>query len=152
MSDQPPNQNWGTYEKQEKAREKEDEKQHEKSAQEKSWDEKWRRDPVSALGWALIFIWAGGVLLLDNMGYLARFEQMEPWDFILVGAGGVVLLQVLIRLTVPSYRRPIMGSLILALVLLAIGLGELLPTGVIWPVVLILLGLSVLVTALTRKR
>jgi hypothetical protein len=152
MSDQQPGQNWESYEKEEKAREKEEEKQYEKSEEEKSWDEKWRRDPVAALGWALIFIWAGAVLLLENMGYLAQFEQLEAWDFILIGAGGVVLLQVLIRLVLPSYRRPVMGSLILAFALLAIGLGDALPTDVIWPVGLILLGLAVLVTAITRKR
>jgi hypothetical protein len=152
MSDQQPNQDWGSYEKEEKAREKEEEKRYEKSEEEKSWDEKWRRDPVAALGWALIFMWAGGVLLLDNMGYLARFERLDPWDFILIGAGGVVLLQVLIRLIVPSYRRPVIGSLIVAFALFAIGLGSILPTNIIWPVGLILLGLAVLVTALTRKR
>ena len=152
MSDQQPGQNWESYEKEEKAREKEEEKQYEKSEEEKSWDEKWRRDPVAALGWALIFIWAGAVLLLANMDYLAQFEQADPWDFILVGAGGIVLLQVLIRLVLPSYRRPVMGSLILAFVLLAIGLGDILDTNIVWPVALILLGLGVLVTALTRNR
>ena len=42
----------------EKFDEKEREKQEEKTA-EKSFDEKYRRDPLSAIIWAAILIWAG---------------------------------------------------------------------------------------------
>ena len=57
-------------EKDEKFDEKAMEKQDEKSTEEKSWDEKWARDPLSAVTWALIFIWAGFVLLASNLGWL----------------------------------------------------------------------------------
>jgi len=68
----------------EKGLEKRDEKyQQEKTAQEKSWDEKWRRDPLSTLVWAIIFIWAGGVFLLSNLGMLDTLlrpsEDMPIW-------------------------------------------------------------------------
>ena len=48
------------------ADEKFDEKEREKS------EEKWHRDPLSAIIWALIFIWAGLVLLASNLGYLTQ--------------------------------------------------------------------------------
>jgi hypothetical protein len=151
MSEQEPFERWDSQEKGEKA-EKEQEKGQEKQPEkaEKSWDEKWRRDPVYALGWALIFIWAGVVLLAENLGYLEGIEKLDAWDLILVGAGVVVLLQAAIRLLVPSYRRPITGTVILAFLLIALGLGGLLPTGVVWAAALILVGLFVLLRAIIR--
>ena len=59
-------------EKQEKSDEKELEKQEEKSTDEKSYEEKYRRDPLGAVVWALILIWAGLVLLAQNMGTLDK--------------------------------------------------------------------------------
>jgi hypothetical protein len=125
--------------------EKEEEKQTEKEEkEEKSWDEKWRRDPLSAAVWAAILIWAGLVLLVSNMGLLARFEWLDDWGLIFVGAGLLVLLEVVVRLLLPDYRRPVMGTLIFAIILLAIGLGNLVGWGLIWPLVLIIIGVAIL--------
>ena len=54
----------GRDEKQEKD-EKERSKQEEKTA-----EEKWQRDPLGATIWALVLIWAGVVLLAENLGLL----------------------------------------------------------------------------------
>jgi hypothetical protein len=98
--------------------EKEREKQEEKSV------EKYRRDPLGAIIWALILIWAGVVLLLDNLGYLdqvrsalavespAWLERIGAgaWPLIFLGAGVILLFEVLIRLLVPAYRRSVTGT------------------------------------------
>jgi low affinity Fe/Cu permease len=136
-------------EKEEKEEEKRGEKQEK---EEKSWDEKWRRDPLSAVVWAGILIWAGLVLLVENMGFLARFERLEAWALIFVGAGLIVLLEVVVRLLVPSYRRPVTGSLIFGIILLAIGLGNLVSWGAIWALALIIIGLSILVRGFLWRR
>ena len=116
-----------------------------------SWDEKWRRDPVDAAGWALILIWAGLALIAANMGYLDRFdERLSTWGLIFAGAGVIVLLQVLIRLVVPAYRRPIVGSVIFAVILLGIGLGDLVGWGMIWAVGLIFIGATYLLRGLFK--
>jgi len=133
--------------------EKEEEKQAEKEEkEEKSWGEKWRRDPLSALVWAAILIWAGLVLLASNLGLLARFERLDAWSFIFMGAGLIVLLEVVVRLLVPEYRRPVIGSLILAIILLAVGSGSLIGWGVIWPLVLIVIGLSIVIRGFLWRR
>ena len=152
----------GTYGKghweQEKEREKEEEKEREKEQEkerekeEKNWDEKWRRDPVSALGWALVLIWVGVVLLLSNVGALDRFEGFEAWNLVFLGAGIILLLQIVYRLLVPEHRRPVLGAVILAVIFLSIGLGGLASAAIIWPTVIILLGVFVLVRGLSRKR
>ncbi len=133
--------------------EKEEEKQRDRQEkEEKSWDEKWRRDPLNAAAWAAIFIWAGLVLLADNLGMLVRFERLEAWALILIGAGLIVLVEVAVRLVMPAYRRPVVGSIIFGVILLALGLGEIIGWGVIWPVVLIALGVIILARGLLLRR
>lgn len=134
-------------EKQEEKEEKEDEKQEK---EEKTWEEKWRRDPLSAVVWAAILIWAGVALLAQNMGLLARFEWVDAWGLILVGAGAIVLLEVVARLLVPSYRRAVGGTLVLAVVLIGLGLGNLFGWDVIWALILIAVGVSILLRGLIR--
>ena len=123
--------------------EKEEEKQDEKQ-DEKNWDEKWRRDPINAAAWAAIFIWAGLVLLADNLRLFTRFERLDAWAIILIGAGLIVLVEVAVRLLVPAYRRPVAGSIVFAVILLSLGLGNIVGWGVIWPVVLIGFGVIIL--------
>jgi low affinity Fe/Cu permease len=137
------------YEKGEKEEEKEAEKAEK---EEKSWDEKWRRDPLSALVWAAILIWAGLVLLASNLGLLVRFEQVDAWGFIFIGAALILLLEVVVRLLMPDFRRPVAGTFILAIILLAIGLGNLVNWGLVWPLVLIIIGVSIVVRGFFWRR
>ena len=144
----------------EKAEEKDREKREEKSA-----EEKYRRDPLSAIIWAFILIWAGVVLLADNLGYLdqirsalavespAWLEQIGAgaWQLIFLGAGVILLFEVLLRLIVPSYRRSVTGTLILAFVFIGIGLGNLISWYIIWPLILIATGLSIIFRAFTHR-
>jgi hypothetical protein len=100
-----------------------DEKQNEK--EEKEREEKWRRDPLSAMVWAAILIWAGVVLLLNNLRLLAFVEGLpsREWSLIFAGAGVIILVEVLIRLVMPQYRKGVIGSLIVAFVFIGIGAG-----------------------------
>jgi len=149
----------------EKFDEKEMEKQEEKSPQEKNWEEKWRRDPLGSIIWAAIFIWAGLVLLASNLGMLDRLQfrgvdlpgvdfplRLEAWSIVLLGAGVIVLLEVVVRLLVPEYRRPIGGSLFFAAILIGVGLNNLLGWSLVWPLILIALGLSIVLRGLFRAR
>ncbi len=140
----------------EKEEEKEEEKRHEK--QEKSWDEKWRHDPVGAFVWACIFIWAGLVLLAANTGFLTRlFEEwglprLRSWSVILAGAGAVVIAGALLRLLIPSLRRAVFGALIVGVVLIGVGLHEVVGWDVVWPTILIVVGVSILLRGVLFRR
>jgi hypothetical protein len=123
----------------------------EEKHEEKSREEKWRRDPLGGMVWASILIWAGLVLLADNLKLLARFERLEAWAIILIGAGLILLLEVAVRLLVPAYRRAVTGTLILGLVLIGAGLGDLLTWNVIGPVILIVLGVFILFRVMIRR-
>jgi hypothetical protein len=142
------------------ADEKFDEKEAEKR-EEKSWDEKYRNDPVSAAVWACIFIWAGLVLLAGNLGLLGWFSPdpeapffawPDTWGLILLGAGLIVLMGAAVRMLVPSYRRSITGDLILAAILIGIGLGNVFGFQVTLPLILIVIGLSILLRGRKRER
>lgn len=155
------------YDQDEKS-EKDLQKQEEKT-EEKSVDEKWQRDPLGSAVWALILIWAGAVLLAANIGWLdtlngllqqIQFQlaespvaipdlQFSTWSLIFLGAGVLLLAEVVIRLIFPSYRRPVLGTSIAAIVFLAIGIGS---WGLIWPLVLILIGLALLFGGLFRRK
>lgn len=134
------------YEKEEEKTEKE----HEKD--EKTWDEKWRRDPLSGIVWATILIWAGVVFLASNMGFLGGLGMFDSWPIVLIGAGMIVLLEVGVRLLMPAYRRSIGGTLFLGFILIGVGLGDLLDTNLVWPLILIAFGLSVLLRGFFGKR
>jgi len=148
----------------EKFDEKEREKQEEKSPQEKSWDEKWRRDPLSAIIWAFILIWAGIALVINNSGLIDKwtsslakstgirgFYNLEVWNLILLGVVVLILIEVIMRLLVPAYRRSVTGSLIFALILFGIALGDIVSWDILWPTILIIIGLSILLRGFFRK-
>jgi hypothetical protein len=143
-------------EKDEKEEEK-DVKESEKR-EEKSPDEKWRRDPLGSLIWACVLIWAGVVLLLETTGALANLrdslnlEKLETWPVIALGAGVILLGEIVIRLMVPAYRRPIIGTLILSVILIGVGAENITGKEVIWALILIALGAGLLLRGAFRGR
>lgn len=153
-------------EKQREMDEKELSKRDEKEEkEEKSVEEKSRQDPIGSLVWAATLIWAGVVLLLNNLGWLDRLRidlgdrgwdlpfEIEgwigTWQLFFLGAAGLVLLGVVVRLLIPEYRRPILGNLIWAIALVGIALGQ---WEYIWPLILIAIGVSLLFGNVLRRR
>ncbi|MFW5714137.1 MAG: hypothetical protein ACOCYU_05645 [Brevefilum sp.] len=142
--------------------EKTEEKVHEKE-EEKRY-EKDNRDPLSSLVWALILIWAGLVFLGENLGMLDAFvadpiqigevtiREVGTWSLIFLGAGVLIFIEGLIRTFVPAYRSSTGGNFFLAAVLLGIGLGGLIGYSLVWPFILIAMGLAALASALIRPR
>ena len=150
-------------EKQEKFDEKELEKQEEKSADEKNYEEKYRRDPLGAIVWALILIWVGLVLLAQNLGYLEqwglqlKFADLpfevpfigDSWSLIFLGIAVIVFIEIIIRLLIPDYRRPLMGSVVFLIVCIGLAFGS---WEFIWPLILIAIGASILLRGLFRPK
>ncbi|MDW7754471.1 MAG: hypothetical protein SCH68_04815 [Brevefilum sp.] len=141
-------------EKTEEKFEKEDEKREEKT----------NRNPLSAIAWALILIWAGLVFLAQNLGWLdqIQFQVVEiegitltgisTWAVIMIGAGVIVFFEAIIRTFVPAYRSSTGGNFFLAAIFLGIGLGSIFGWTLVWPFILIAMGLSALASALIQRR
>lgn len=143
----------------EKFNEKEREKREEKSV-----EEKWRNDPLGSLVFAAVLIWAGIVLLLENLGTLDQWTSdlvastgwtfladHEPWQYIALGAGILVIIEIIIRLLVPAYRRSVVGSVIWAIILIGLGLGGWVNWDLVWPLIIIVLGLSIIFRGVLKK-
>jgi hypothetical protein len=136
-------------EKYEKDEEK-SEKEHEKE-EKGHWEEKWRRDPLSAARWAIILIWAGVALLANQLPFMTTVGLLDGWGLAFAGAGVIVLMEAVIRMLVPAYRRPIGGILVLAAVFLGIGLGDLFGWAVTGAFILIAIGAGMLLRGFMRR-
>lgn len=115
-------------------------------------EEKWTRDPLGALIWGLIIIFAGLAMVAVNLGTFPWLTWDNVWALIFIGAGLIFLLDVVIRLVMPTYRRPIGGRLILAFAALAIGAGAFIGWEITWPLIVIAIGLAIIVGVLLRPR
>jgi len=107
------------------------------------------------MSWAVVFIWAGLCLFAETTGWGPdTFAWWETWALILGGAGVIFVAAALIRLAVPEHRRPITGSLIIGLILIGVGFGELADwdLGKIWPFILVAIGLLIILRGVFRKR
>jgi len=138
-------------------RHRRDEKQEEKAEEkgrDRSWEEKWQHDPLRVISIAAIFIWGGLVALAATSGIFNYDWEGHGWSVFLLGTGIILIAKALIRMLVPEYRRPIGGGLIIGLILAAVGVSDLSNWNwnYIWPIILIVIGLSILLSRMFRSR
>ena len=115
----------------------------------------YRSDRLSSVIWALILIYAGCVVLATSLGYLDAYLAQMPspafwdpevkvltaWPLIILGAAALLLVEIIIRLLVPRYRRRLAPTVILAI--LFVGLAGFSGWEII--VLLALIGLGIIV-------
>lgn len=147
-----------------KQEEKQEEKQDEKR-EEKTYEEKYRHDPLGALIWAAILVWAGVILLASNLGVLQTWLtqitdrpgwndiplRLNSWSLVFLGVAGILFIEVIVRILVPEFRRPVLGTLILMLVLFGVGLEGLVKWELIWPFILIIIGVYIVAGSFFRR-
>ncbi len=140
------------YRSRDEKEEKEEKPGERREGREWTREEKWSRDPLGGLIWGLIIIWAGLTLVAANLGTFPWLTWDNAWALIFIGAGLIFLLEIVIRLVAPSYRRPVGGRLILALIALAIGAGTFIGWELTWPLMVIAIGVAIIVGVLLRPR
>lgn len=139
-------------------RKDEKEEKDEKGGEQRDWgrewtrEEKWARDPLGGLIWGLIIILAGLALVAANLGTFPWLTWDNAWAFIFIGAGLLFVLEIVIRLVVPSYRRPVGGRVILAFVALGIGIGAFIGWELTWPLIIVGIGIAIIVGVLLRPQ
>ena len=102
----------------------------------------------------MILVWAGLVFLASNFGWLdaiqvsqslppgLEFIGLGTWSLIFLGAGVLIFIESLLSTFVPSLRSQNSGNYFLAAIFLGIGLSSIFGWDLIWPLVLIFLGIS----------
>ena len=136
--------------------EKQDEKQGEKEQEKKQekgqgLDEKYRRNPLGFVTFAVLIIWLGVTLLLQNAGVIENGDH--GWAIFFWGGGAIILAGALLRLIVPRFRRPVVGSFVWGAIWVGVGFG--LWYGkweVIGPIVIIAIGVAILAGRLVPRR
>jgi tryptophan-rich sensory protein len=135
--------------------EKEEEKRREKKEEKgRSWDEKWEHDRLRMISIASILIWGGLVALAGSLNLLSYEWDKHGWAIFLLGTGVILIVKVIFRTLVPEYRRAVGASLIIGIVLLAVGASDLTAWNwnYIWPFILIIFGLFILFRGFLRRR
>ncbi len=138
----------------------EEEREHRRDRDEKEekgqpWGEEKgaSRDPLGGVIWALILISAGVIFLADTTLRIVDWEQIGgAWNAIFVAVGLLLLFEVVVRLLIPAYRRPVAGTLVFAFIMLAVGLSGIVGWEVSWAVFIIAAGVAMLISGLLRGR
>ena len=133
------------YEKDEKGQEKQEEKG-------RGPDEKYEKNPVGFLIFAVVLFWVGVFFLLRNRHVFPETDR--GMAVLLWGAAAIFFCELIIRLLMPRFRRPIIGTFVLVAVLAGVGVG--LWTGGDWeivgPIVLIAVALGLIGGRLLPRR
>ena len=136
----------------------EKEEKDEKGGGQRDWgrewtrEEKWSADPLSPLIWGLVIIFVGLALVAVNLGTFPWLTWENVCALIFIVAGLIFLLEVVIRVIIPTYRRPVRGRLTLAFILLVIGAGGYIGWELTWPLILVAIGLAIIIGALLRPK
>ncbi len=93
-----------------------------------------------------VFIVVGGVLLASVLNLLPAIGSASLWDWLMLGAGSLLLLSELVRAVTVQYSQPSMGRLIVGGVLLALALSAIFGVNValLWPAALVVAGIILL--------
>jgi hypothetical protein len=134
--------------------EKEDEKQREKEQekkQEKGFDEKYKRNPLGVLSFGVLVVWLGVTLLLQSTDVIGNGDR--GWAIFAWGGGVIIFVEAFLRLAVPAWRRPLIGSFVWGAVWAGVGFGLWYGNWeVIWPIVIIAVGVAILAGRLVPRR
>jgi hypothetical protein len=136
----------------EKQDEKQDEKEQEKKQEKgQGMDEKYRRNPLGLVTFALLVIWLGITLLLQNSGVIENGNR--GWALFMWGAGALILLEAIVRLAVPRFRRSVMGGFVWGAIWVGVGFGLWFDRWeMIGPIVIIAIGVAILAGRLVPRR
>jgi serine/threonine protein kinase len=144
----------------EKEREKEQasEEKSEEKQREKGWDVNVEKheffvdlgpsDRLSQFTWGSMVLWAGIVFLLNSTD-AAGDVFSDPWAWIFSGAGVLLLVEVVARFLIPEFRSRPGIRLVLGVILLMVGLGVGFSFASLWPLILIVIGISILINHLS---
>jgi hypothetical protein len=133
------------YEKEEKAQEKQEEKG-------RGPDEKYERNPLGFMMFAVALFWLGVYLLLRNRRVFPDTDQ--SWAYLVWGVAGIALVEIIIRLMVPRWRKAITGTFVWGVIWAGVGFGMWTNSDwdIVGPVVIIAIAIALVLGRLIPRR
>ena len=108
-------------------------------------------DRIDGIYFGLIFLWGALVLAGELSGFKANFACWTTgWGVFFAGAGALAVLLSLVRLLLPDYRQRIGQGIVFGCIMLGVGLGT--RAVWVWPVLLGVIGLTILRGVLLQRR
>jgi len=112
----------------------------------------WKSDEAcERIAWAVIFFLGATLLLVEISDLAEKIEWYNGWDIFFIGLGSVMVLNAIIRRKALGRRIEGLGA-ICGLILFGIGFDGMLDFDLIWPVLLVIFGTLILLSALLRSR
>jgi uncharacterized membrane protein HdeD (DUF308 family) len=106
------------------------------------------RDPLRGLFWGLVLILVGVLFFINQQGT----EWDVLWKYLLIGLGGIFIVDGLAHFAIPEHRDGQLGRFIPGVILLFVGLAFLYNFSQWWPIILIAVGVIILLSFLFRRR
>ncbi|UCH27598.1 MAG: hypothetical protein JSV66_08175 [Trueperaceae bacterium] len=91
-----------------------------------------------------LLLLAGLVFVLDSIGSLPRLGQGDAWTWLFLTAGLYGFVLIYVRSTTKLYRPATWWDYVFAGFLLLVGIGGFSGVELFWPLVILLLGMSIL--------
>lgn len=107
------------------------------------------RDPLRGLFWGLVLVLVGVLFFIDQQQGIG-WDTL--WKYLLIGLGGIFIVDGLAHLAIPAYRDGQLGRFIPGVILLFVGLAFLYNFSQWWPIILIAVGVIILLSFLFRRR
>jgi len=106
-----------------------------------------RRSRAESLYWAGVLVWAGLVFGANSLGFLPKIGSADAWSWVFIGAGLFGTFMNLYHSTIPDTVTTTWDYIWSGFWLL-LGLSGLFAIDIFWPLVLILIGLTLLTKAI----
>ena len=81
--------------------------------------ERMRANPLRLVSWFLLLVWFGVTLLLYSLGKIST--PQKGWAVFAWGGGVIAFIETFLRLIVPSWREPVVNSLVWGVMWIAVG-------------------------------
>ncbi len=107
------------------------------------------KDSISVITGGLIVVWLGVAFLLRNMGFL---YWRNWWAYFIFGIGVILILESIIRSTIPQYRCGVTGKLMGGIILVAVGGIFIYGARDWWPLIIIAVGIIIIFGTIWKFR
>ena len=121
--------------------------QQESTQETERWHSRYTQISSGIMG-GLVLLVLGVFLFLANQGVITWDRW---WQYFIIGLGGVFIIDCIIRY-IADGRFFFSGRLTAGLILIGVGIVFIYDVSVLWPVITIVVGLSVLLSGLFNRR